>query len=121
MVSIVKPCRQQSRFLPAFTLMLLAETPMHGGALREALGARVPEMRADSAAVYRALTALEKTGELRSKWHTKGGGPAIRTYELTAAGWQRLKLWQDDVRCRVQNLQYFLDTCAKLTKPRGLK
>ena len=34
--------RQQSRHLPAFILLLLAENPMHGGALQSALKARLP-------------------------------------------------------------------------------
>lgn len=118
MMSTTKTCRQQSRFLPAFLLLLLAEKPMHGGALRSVLAERVPAMRADSAAVYRALSALEKAGEVRSKWNTAGSGPAIRIYEVTAAGWRRLDFWRTDIECRLENLQYFVDCCVKLKRPK---
>lgn len=118
MMSTPQPCRQQSRFLPAFLLLLLAEQPLHGGALRSLLAERVPDMRADSAAIYRALSGLEKAGCLRSKWNTGGAGPAIRVYEVTAAGWKRLDFWREDIDCRLRNLQYFVDSCAKLKRPK---
>jgi PadR family transcriptional regulator, regulatory protein PadR len=121
MTPTIKPCRQQSRFLPAFVLLLLAEAPMHGGALQGALRERVPDIKADSAAVYRTLQQLEKTGELRSKWDTRGSGPAIRIYELTAAGWKKLDAWYEDVSCRLRNLQYFVDGHARLKKARRAK
>jgi PadR family transcriptional regulator, regulatory protein PadR len=118
MMSTLKPCRQQSRFLPAFLLLLLAEAPKHGGALRSDLQLKVPAMKADSAAIYRALAGLEKAGEVRSKWKTEGAGPAIRIYELTAAGWKRLDFWHRDVACRLETLQYFVAACAGLKRPR---
>lgn len=117
-MSTLKPCRQQSRFLPAFLLLQLAEMPGHGGHLRTELERKVPGMKADSAAVYRALAGLEKAGEVRSKWHTEGGGPAIRVYELTPTGRKRLDFWYRDVCCRLEALQYFVDACAALKRPR---
>jgi PadR family transcriptional regulator, regulatory protein PadR len=117
-MSTLKPCRQQSRFLAAFLLLLLAEKPQHGGALRAEL-ATVPGMRADSAAIYRALTALAKAGEVRSKWKAEGRGPAVRIYALTAAGRKRLNFWRRDVVCRLATLQYFVDACGRLKRPKG--
>ncbi len=109
--------RQQSRHLPAFVLLLLAENPMHGGALQSALNARLPALKADSAAVYRTLKQLEKDGELQSEWNTSGSGPAIRIYRLTPAGWRKLEFWLEDIKSRLEGLQYFVTAYARLTKP----
>ncbi|MGP0043146.1 MAG: PadR family transcriptional regulator [Rhodomicrobium sp.] len=109
--------RQQSRHLPAFILLLLAENPMHGGALQSALKARLPALKADSAAVYRTLQQLEKDGELQSEWNTSGSGPAIRIYQLTTAGWRKLQFWEEDIKGRMDSLQYFVTAYARLTKP----
>ena len=92
--------RRQSRHLPAFVLLLLAETPMHGGALQTALNARLPALKADLAAVYRTLQQLEKDGEVLSEWNVAGAGPAIRVYRLTPAGWQKLEFWREDIQRR---------------------
>lgn len=118
-MSTLKPCRQQSRFLPAFLLLLLAESPGHGGHLRAELERKVPGMKADSAAVYRALAGLEKAGEVRSKWRTDGAGPAIRVYEPTAAGRKRLDFWYQDICCRLETLQYFVDACQAVRRRRA--
>jgi PadR family transcriptional regulator, regulatory protein PadR len=109
--------RRQSRHLPAFILLLLADNPMHGGALLSALNARLPAVKADSAAVYRSLQQLEKDGELLSEWNTGGGGPAIRIYRLTPAGWRRLDVWLEDIKGRLKSLQYFVTAYAGLAKP----
>ncbi len=112
------PKRTQSRHLPAFVLLLLAENPMHGGALQTALNARLPALRADSAAVYRTLQQLEKDGELLSEWNTGGGGPAIRVYRLTPAGWAKLELWLEDIKNRLDILQHFVTSYTQLKKLR---
>ena len=106
--------RQQSRHLPAFILLMLAETPMHGGALQAALNDRLPRLKADSAAVYRALQQMQKDGELQSEWNTEGAGPAIRVYRLTAAGWEKLGFWLEDVGGRLSDLQYFVAAATAL-------
>ncbi len=117
-MSIAPRARQQSRHLPAFVLLLLAESPMHGGALQAALNVRVPSLRADSAAIYRTLKQLEKDGDLGADWDTSGGGPAIRVYRLTPRGWKTLDGWRDDVLDRLTNLQHFVDAHAKLKRPK---
>ncbi len=108
------PPRQQSRHLPAFVLLLLAENPMHGGALQAALNARFPALKADSAAVYRTLQQIEKNGELVSEWDTSGSGPAIRIYHLTNAGWNKLAFWKADIQERLENLHGFLAAYGQL-------
>jgi PadR family transcriptional regulator, regulatory protein PadR len=109
--------RQQSRHLPAFILLMLAQTPMHGGALQATLNGRLPALKADSAAVYRTLQQLEKAGEVTSEWDISGNGPAIRVYRLTDTGWKKLDFWLDDIKSRVESLQYFIDAHAKLSGP----
>ncbi len=113
---MMKPARQQSRHLPAFILLMLAEAPGHGGAVQSALASRLPSLKADSAAVYRTLQQLEKAGELRSEWDTAGAGPAIRVYHLTPAGWSKLEFWLEDIKDRLENLQYFVSAYASLAK-----
>lgn len=111
-MSIAK--NRKSRHLPAFILLLLAETPMHGGALQSALAARVPALNADSAGIYRALSQLEKDGAVVSEWNTAGSGPAIRVYRLSPAGRHTLAEWHADILGRIEILQYFLAAYAKL-------
>lgn len=118
MMSSENWARQQSRHLPAFVLLALAETPMHGGAVQSALNQRLPSLKADSAAIYRTLKQLEKDGELGAEWDTSGSGPAIRVYRLTPKGWKKLDLWLADVKERIANLQYFVDAHAKLARPK---
>jgi PadR family transcriptional regulator, regulatory protein PadR len=115
-MSTKKPVRQQSRHLPAFMLLLLAEAPLHGGALMSTLNERFPALKADSAAVYRALQQMEKDGELVSEWDTSGKGPAIRVYRISKAGRKKLSFWQQDVQERISSLQDFLRAYDALTK-----
>jgi DNA-binding PadR family transcriptional regulator len=117
MMSSETRSRQQSRHLPAFVLLVLAETPMHGGAMQSALNSRLPSLKADSAAIYRTLKQLEKDGQLLAEWDTSGSGPAIRVYRLTPRGWEKLDSWLEDVKERIANLQHFVDTYAKLRRP----
>lgn len=108
---------RQSRHLPAFILLLLAEAPSHGGALQSALAARVPTLKADSAGIYRALNQLEKDADVVSTWNTTGTGPAIRVYSLSAQGRKTLATWHTDIISRIEILQYFLWSYDALPKP----
>jgi poly-beta-hydroxybutyrate-responsive repressor len=118
MVATKNTSRQQSRHLPAFVLLLLAKSPMHGGALQGELNSKFPALRIDSAAVYRTLQQLEKNGELTSQWDTSGNGPAIRIYNLTKVGWEKLAFWEGDIRERLEYLQAFLSSYGELVKQR---
>lgn len=115
-MSMDRSPRQQSRHLPAFVLLLLAETPMHGGALQSALNERLPSLKADSAAVYRTLKQLEKDGEVESSWLTADSGPAIRVYTVTPAGWDKLEYWRADVAERLENLNHFVAAYGQLKR-----
>lgn len=110
--------RQQSRHLPAFILLLLAEQSRHGGALQSALQAQLPLLKADSGAVYRALQRLEQDGEVEAQWDTSQAGPARKVYRLRPAGWQKLEFWRQDIERRLVNLNYFLQTFQRLAQER---
>ncbi len=100
--------RHQSRHLPAFVLLTLAEGPRHGGAILGALSERIPRFAPDSAAVYRTLQQCEDDGEVVSEWDTSARGPARRRYRLTRAGWKRLDAWREEIAGRVAALTQFL-------------
>ncbi len=102
--------RQQSRHVPAFVLLALAEKPLHGGAILTTLSERIPRFTPDSAAIYRTLQQCEDDGEVASEWDTSGKGPARKLYRLTKVGWKRLDAWRDEIESRVDVLNYFLTT-----------
>jgi len=81
-----------------------------------ALNARFPALKADTAAVYRALQQMEKNGELHSEWDTSGKGPAIRVYRLSQAGQEKLVFWRQDIVERISGLQEFLRAYDLLAK-----
>lgn len=107
------------RHLPAFVLLVLADHPLHGGAVHAALLERLPGFKADTGAVYRTLQRLEKDGEAAAEWDTSSRGPARRVYRLTPAGWRKLEVWKADIEHRVANLRYFLDAYAEAQRGRA--
>lgn len=113
--------RQQSRYLSAFLLLLIAQEARHGGALLEAMKKDIPSLQADSPSVYRALRQLEKNGEVKSIWNVTKGGPALRTYRLTAAGRKKLGIWLEEIRGRLDAFAYFVGTYKKIATARPLK
>lgn len=80
------------QYLPACLLLLIGRRPAHGYDLREGLAQMGVQSR-DTGQLYRVLRSLEGEGLLVSTWHASGGGPARRTYSLTAAGEARLHQW----------------------------
>ena len=76
-------------FLHPCLLLMLQEQPGYGYDLvirLKALG-----IHDDSAAVYRALRALEKKHAVSSYWYTSSTGPARHMYRLTPAGQDMLQ------------------------------
>jgi PadR family transcriptional regulator PadR len=75
-------------FLHPCLLLLLKEQPGYG----YDLVARLAKLGIDddSAAVYRALRALEQQQAVSSYWHRSATGPARHMYRLTPAGDERL-------------------------------
>ena len=100
--------RQQSRHLPAFILLLVAERPSHGGAVQTWLQTKLPSLKADSGAIYRALQQLERDGELAAEWDTSKSGPPRKIYRITPAGRDKLRFWHEDVETRLRNLAFFV-------------
>ena len=68
----------------------------------------------DAGAIYRCLRGLEEEGAVVSTWDTKGGGPARRNYELTAAGKARLQSWVQVIERRADAMQKFVKSAKKL-------
>lgn len=111
--------RRQTRHLPAFILLVLAEEPLHGGAIHSVLLDRLPGFKADTGAIYRALQGLEAEGELSAAWDTDKRGPARKVYSLTAHGRERLAAWKDDIERRRKVLGAFLEAYARLPRPKS--
>jgi len=108
--------KQQYRHLPAFILLALADGPMHGGGIYTAITANMPNLNADSGAVYRTLQKLELEGEVEFNWDTSNSGPARKVYQLTDGGWAKLALWKGEIESRVANLNYFLSKYNSVQK-----
>ncbi|BDU70208.1 PadR family transcriptional regulator [Geothrix oryzae] len=100
---------RQSRHLPAFILLALAEGPLHGHAIRSELQETLPGYKADPGATYRTLQALEEAGDVTFHWDTNSRGPARKVYTLAPSGWDRLEQWKADIETRLTFLQAFLD------------
>jgi len=109
--------RRQTRHLPAFILLVLAQQPRHGGAVHGALLERLPGLKVDTGAIYRVLKTLEADGELSSVWDTSVPGPARKVYSLTPKGWQRLASWKDEIEYRREMLDQFLAAYDTLPRP----
>lgn len=109
--------RRQTRHLPAFILLVLAEKSRHGGAVHGALLERLPGLKVDTGAIYRVLKTLESEGELSSVWDTSIPGPARKVYSLTPKGRQRLDAWKDEIEYRREILGQFLSAYDKLSRP----
>jgi poly-beta-hydroxybutyrate-responsive repressor len=62
----------------------------------------------DVGAIYRNLRSMEKEGWVKSKWDTKGSGPAKRTYRITPQGEEILHGWAVTIQKRKEALDQFL-------------
>lgn len=100
---------RQSRHLPAFILLVLAEGPLHGHAIRAVLLERFHGYRADPGAIYRTLQMLEDAGDVAFQWDTQSRGPARKVYTLTPDGRRHLLDCKLDIENRLGLLQTFLD------------
>jgi len=106
---------RQSRHLPAFILLFLAENDAHGGYLwTQISGLMPPKWEIDSAGVYRVLRELEERGCVTSVWNTEDAGPAKRVYRITRQGIEELSVWHEDIVLRMRNLEFFVRQYEKL-------
>jgi len=91
------PCagRNLERFLQPAILAVLAEGPVHGYRIVQALG-QMPALgrrQPDAAGVYRFLKAMEDRGLVTSEWDLSEAGPAKRLFDLSSEGKACLSRW----------------------------
>lgn len=98
------------RHAPAFVLLELAKSKKYGMQILKGLKEKMPSNCLDSAAVYRALSSLEKAGCVIVKLDNDENGVSKKYYEITEKGRDELALFYDDMQMRVKNLTYFLRT-----------
>ena len=101
--------RRVPRQLQPFILLILKGKDSYGYELIE----KISEFRfhyspPDVGAIYRNLRAMEKEGWVKSKWDTKGAGPAKRIYWITPQGEEILHGWAITLRKRKESLEQFL-------------
>jgi len=104
-------CLEQKvpRLLQPFILLMLKGKDSYGYHLIE----KITEFRfhnnpPDVGAIYRNLRNMEKEGWVKSKWDTKGVGPAKRIYRITPQGEEILHGWAITLEKRKEALEQFL-------------
>lgn len=102
------------RHLSAFILLFLAKAPAHGSLLLNLMDQYLPFNNADSPAIYRALSELEKLDAVESYWDTSGAGAAKKCYTITNKGLEQLKQFKVHIEQRKRNLDFFLSECENL-------
>jgi DNA-binding PadR family transcriptional regulator len=108
--------RKQSRHLPAFILLTLAEDPAYGGEIYSSLIEKIPNFQCDQGAIYRTLQQLEQDHSVIFSWDTSGSGPAKKVYNITDTGLKQLADWKNDIENRILYLENFLDRYKKIKK-----
>jgi PadR family transcriptional regulator, regulatory protein PadR len=104
----------QKRFIEPRLLYLIMKSPGYGYQLTEEIGnLPFPGPVPDSAAVYRMLRELEKSGLVHSEWEHGESGPSKRVYSITKAGEKRLEVWVKALKERVKMLNRFISLCEK--------
>jgi len=101
--------RRVPRQLQPFILLVLKGKDSYGYELIEKISEfRFHDSPPDVGAIYRNLRAMEKEGWVKSKWDTKGSGPAKRIYRITPQGEEILHGWAITLRKRKEALEQFL-------------
>lgn len=104
-------CSEQKapRFLQPFILLVLKDKDSYGYELIEKISEfQFHHSPPDVGAIYRNLRSMEKEGWVKSKWDTKGSGPAKRIYRITVQGEEMLHGWAITVKKRKEALDQFL-------------
>jgi poly-beta-hydroxybutyrate-responsive repressor len=98
------------RLLQPFILLILKGKESYGYELIEKISDfRFHNSPPDVGAVYRNLRGMESEGWVKSKWNTKGAGPAKRIYRITPQGEEILHGWAVTLQKRKESLGQFLD------------
>jgi poly-beta-hydroxybutyrate-responsive repressor len=71
----------------------------------------------DPATVYRTLRQLEREGLISSVWDSASSGPARRTYTLTDAGEEYLRVWAGQLEQYQHILNRFFDVYSQQARP----
>lgn len=104
--------------LEACLLLALAERPAYGYGLKRTLADLDLDLDLpDLGRIYRTLRSMEERGLVASRWDTGGSGPARRTYDLTAAGGDRLQAQAAAARRSRRALTRFLGRYERLALP----
>jgi len=102
--------RRAPRLLQPFVLLILKEKDSYGYELIEKISEfRFHDSPPDVGAIYKNLRNMEREGLVKSKWDTKGSGPAKRIYRITPQGEEILHGWAITLQKRKESLQQFLD------------
>ena len=102
--------RRVPRQLQPFILLVLKTKDSYGYELIEKISEfRFHDSPPDVGAIYRNLRGMEKEGWVKSKWDTKGSGPAKRIYRITPQGEEILHGWAITLQKRKESLEQFLD------------
>lgn len=83
-----EPLRPSSDLLAAWLLVLVEGGVTYGYDMRRELAAR--HLDVDYPSVYRMLRALQRDGQLQSRWGKTVAGPRRRLYQITPAGMHSL-------------------------------
>jgi len=101
--------RRVPRLLQPFILMALKGKQSYGYELIEKInGFGFHSSPPDVGAIYKQLRSMETEGWVKSKWDTKGAGPAKRMYRITPQGEEILHGWAITLEKRKASLEQFL-------------
>jgi poly-beta-hydroxybutyrate-responsive repressor len=102
--------RRVPRLLQPFILMASKGKQSYGYDLIEKInGFGFHSSPPDVGSIYRQLRSMEMEGWVKSKWDTKGAGPAKRVYRITPQGEEILHGWAVTLQKRKESLEQFLD------------
>jgi poly-beta-hydroxybutyrate-responsive repressor len=102
--------RRVPRLLQPFILLALKGKESYGYELIEKInGFGFHSSPPDVGSIYRQLRSMETERLVKSKWDTKGAGPAKRVYRITPQGEEILHGWAVTLQKRKESLEQFLD------------
>lgn len=108
--------RLPKNFLASWLLLLLRNWSAHGYQLMQTMTAMGLGL-VDPATVYRTLRQLEREGLISSVWDSASSGPARRTYTLTDAGEEYLRVWAGQLEQYQHILNRFFDVYSQQARP----
>lgn len=98
------------RHAPAFVLLELSKSKKYGMQILKSLDDKLQNCCLDSAAIYRALSSLEKAGCVDIIHDKDENGLLKKYYQITEKGREELDLFYEDMQNRIKNMEYFIST-----------